>query len=446
MKNIEAAPIWDDVQASAVVPSNISDPVRIAAFASQLSAREKQQVATAYKAGSYEMATAFVWGRAMAALKRELSLLGITFLGELLGRSDITDDDDVQEALTEKEAIRLAEELGLVPRTDAIRLRHAQELVAHFAQRDPIDDDEPMQINEATNVLHSCVRTVLARPRIQVAQKFAEFRKSLESESFLPGDPRCDTLLTSPYFFRRLALAVLLSGARSYSGAKLEHCLANLNVLLPLLWPNTREPERWQVGTTYSQVYADGLQVQTAALRQALMKVQGFDYVPENLRSQVFLKAAEAIIRAHDGMNNFYNEEAPTAALERLGTVIPAPAIGHCMTALLCVRLGNSYGVSWSAFPVADRLLRKQGPERWSYYLENVLPREPRILEKLTDNLPAKQWLSLVKQSMGDITIKDRAVKALYEASVAQDARKLATGARKVLDTYYGKGGARTHG
>ena len=124
MKNIEAAPIWDDVQASAVVPSNISDPVRIAAFASQLSAREKQQVATAYKAGSYEMATAFVWGRAMAALKRELSLLGITFLGELLGRSDITDDDDVQEALTEKEAIRLAEELGLVPRTDAIRLRH----------------------------------------------------------------------------------------------------------------------------------------------------------------------------------------------------------------------------------------------------------------------------------------------------------------------------------
>ena len=442
MKKIDAAPIWDDVQVSAVVPSNISDPVQIAGFARQLSAREKQQVVNAYRAGSYEMATAFVWGRAMAALKRELSLLGITFLGELLGRSDVSEDDDVQEALTEKEAIRLAEELGVVPRTDAIRLRHAQELVAHFAQRDPIEDDEPMQVNEAINVLHSCVRTVLARPSIQVAQRFVEFRNSLESESFLPGDPRCDTLLASPYFFRRLALAVLLAGARSYSGAKLEHCLANLNLLLPLLWPNTREPERWQVGTTYSQVYADGLQVQTTALRQALMKVRGFDYVPENLRSQTFLKAAEAIIRAHDGMNNFYNEEAPTAALERLGTVIPAPALASCMTALLCVRLGNSYGVSWSAFPIADRLLRKQGPERWSYYLENVLSREPRILEKLTDDLPAKQWLAVVKLIIPEAAIRDRSVKALYNA---QDTRKLATAARKALDAYYGKTNGPAH-
>lgn len=439
MKNTDATPLWDEVPVTALVPHDISDPVLIAGFAKQLTSREKQQVISAYNGGSYEMATAFVWGRAMAALKRELSSLGITFLGELLGRPDIGEDDDVQEALTEKEAIRLAEELGVVPRTDAIRLRHAQELVAHFAQRDPIEDDEPMQVAEAVNVLHSCVRTVLAKPSIQVAQKFAEFRRSLETESFLPGDSRCDTLLASPYFFRRLALAVLLSGTRSYSGAKLEHCLANLNLLLPLLWPTTRDPERWQVGTTYSQVYADGLQVQTAGLRQALLKVRGFDYVPEQLRSQTFLKAAEAIIRAHEGMNNFYNEEAPTAALERLGTVIPAPALANCMTALLCVRLGNSYGVSWSAYPIADKLLKRQGPERWAYYLENVLPGEPRIIEKLTDNPPADQWLNLAKQAFVGLMIREKHVKTLVDASIAQDRKKLASAARKLTEVYYGK-------
>ena len=100
-----------------------------------------------------------------------------------------------------------------------------------------------------------------------------------------------------------------------------------------------------------------GLQTQTAGLKQALLKVRGFNYVPENLRSQTFLKAAEAIVlRAHEGMNNFYNEEAPTINLEKLGTVIPAPALGPCITALLCVRLGNSYGTCWAAVPIASKM------------------------------------------------------------------------------------------
>jgi hypothetical protein len=439
MKSVEIA-LWDEVPTTALVPTDASDPAQIAGFARQLTAREKQQVIAAYTGGSYEMATTFVWGRAMAALKRELSSLGVTFLGELLGRTDVGDDDDVQDVLTEKEAIRLAEELGIVSRTDAIRLRHSQELVAHFSQRDPSDDDQPMEVLEAVNVLLSCVRTVLAKPSIQVAQKFAEFRRSLETETFLPGDSRCDTLLASPYFFRRLAVAVLLSGTRSYSGAKLEHCLANLNILLPQLWPTTREPERWQVGTTYAQVYADGLQVQTAGLKEALMKVRGFDYVPENLRSQTFIRAAEAIIRAHEGMNNFYNEEAPTTALERLGTVIPAPAVGACMTALLCVRLGNSYGVSWSAQPIADRLLRKQAPDRWAYYLDKVLPGETRILEKLTDARPSREWFSLAKQLLAGITVREKPVKALLDASLAQDQRRLGVAVRKIVDGYYGSG------
>ena len=241
----------------------------------------------------------------------------------------------------------------------------------------------------------SSSRSVLAKPSIQVAKRFADFRNELEAETFSTDDPRCDTLAGSPYFFRRLAVAVLLAGIRAYTGAKLEHCLSNLNLLLPLLWVKLRESERWQVGTTYAQVYADGLQTQTAGLKHALLKVRGFDYVPENLRSQTFLKAAEAIIRAHEGMNNFYNEEAPTVGLEKLGTVIPAPAIGACITALLCVRLGNSYGTCWAAVPTAERILKKQAPDRWAYYIDKILPGETRVLEKLLDSRPSANWLKL---------------------------------------------------
>jgi hypothetical protein len=423
------------------LPANLSQPEEIAAFAKQLTVREKAQVVKAFKDGSYEMATSFVWGRAMAGLKRELGTLGLTFLGELLGRSDIKEDDNVLDAITEKEAIRLAEELGVISRTEAIRLRHSQELVSHFSQRDSSEDDEPMETNEAITILLYCVKSILAKPSIQVARRFAEFRKELETESLDPKDTRCKTLVSSPYFFRRLAVSVLLAGIRLNRGAKLEHCLSNLNSLLPLLWPGLRESEKWQVGGTYAQVYAEGLQLQTTGLKQALLKIKGFDYVPENLRSETFIKAAESIIRAHEGMNNFYNEEAPILKLENLGTVIPAAAIGICLTALLCVRLGNSYGASWSAKPIADRILKKQASDRWTYYLDKILPGEIRILEKLVDEKPRAQWLSLVAELTNQAwAVKEKSVRDLLDASIARNERKTQATAERLILAYYGKG------
>jgi hypothetical protein len=431
--------LWGDPSTS-LVPPNLSEPNEIAELATQLTSREKAQVIRAYKDGSYEMATSFVWGRAMASLKRELGTLGITFLAEMLGRSDIDEEDNVLDAITEREAIKLAEELGMVSRTEAIRLRHSQELVSHFSHRDPITDDDPMEITDAVSVLLACVKSVLAKTSIQVARRFADFRNELETESFAPNDPRCETLVSSPYFFRRLAVAVLLTGIRSNSGAKLEHCLSNLNLLLPSLWGQLRDPERWQVGTTYAQVYTDGLQTQTIGLKQALLKVRGFDYVPENLRSQTFIKAADKIILAHESVNNFYNEEAPTMSLERLGTVIPAPALGQCITALLCVRLGNSYGTSWSAYPIADRLLKRQSAERWSYYFEKVLPRETRILEKLQDAKPRAQWVSLIGSIYTtEIVLKEKAVKDLVEFSAAKDLKRVSSAAQRLITGYYGR-------
>ena len=432
--------LWD-TQTSNLLPANLVNPDEITQFATQLTLREKRQVVAAYSSGSFEMATSFVWGRAMAALKRELGTLGISFLAELLCRTDIDENDNVLDAITEKEAIKLAEELGIVSRTEAIRLRHAQELVSHFSQRDPVEEDDPMEVSEAVSVLIYCVRSVLAKPRIQVAKRFAEFRQELEIETFSADDPRCETLAGSPYFFRRLAVAVLLSGVRSHTGARLEHCLANLNLLLPQLWPTLREPERWQVGTTYLHVYSDGLQTQTAGLKQALLKVRGFDYVPENLRSQTFLKAAEAIIHAHEGMNNFYNEEAPTAHLEKLGTVIPAPAVGACMTALLCVRLGNSYGTCWSAVPIAEKMLRKQTPDRWVYYMEKILPGETRILEKLLDSRPQSQWFTLAPMVFKEqIDFKDKSIKGIVDATLAKNPVRLTAAVNKLISTYYGRG------
>jgi len=192
-------------------------------------------------------------------------------------------------------------------------------------------------------------------------------------------------------------LSVLLALLKTAEGAPLEHAVRNINVVLPILWQDLRKPERWQAGQTYAELYAQGKKAAVIGLRQALIRVSGFDYVPENLRSNTFSAAAKAVLEAHEGMNNFYNEPAPMRTLASLGSTIPSPAFPICMTASLSVWLGNRYGHSWAAQGSARQILRAVSDERWTYYLDECLPSDRRILFKLAYPEPCQRWVQLVR-------------------------------------------------
>ena len=424
-----------------LLPSTARTPKAITKYAKQLSDRDKHQIVSAFKAEHYEMSLNFLWLRTITALKRELATVGLGLLGEMLGRVGVNEDDDVEDLLTIRDTIRLAGELGIVTVTEALRLRHTHEIITHFNQL-AVDegDSEEIDRSEAIASLRVCVKAVLAKPRVEVAKKFVEFREALESESFVSDEDKIITLTSSPYFFWKLTVDILMNSARNSTGAKLEHCLANINVLIPKLWTNLRETEKWHIGRTYAALYSEGKKTSMSGLKQALMKVQGFDFVPENLRSDTFVKAAEAILRAHDGMNNYYNEPSPTRSLAQLGTSIPIPALHVCMTALLSVVLGNQYGVSWSAESIAINVLDKIGRDRWRYYLDQVLPSDSRILGKLAHDRSYKEWVKVVERyNLSDLQLKEREVSKLIYMTVSKKDADAQKSARKLISHYYGK-------
>ena len=435
-----AMTLWQPDNRS-LVPSSARTPKAITKHATQLSDRDRRQGVFAFKAEHHEMGLNFIWLRTIAALKRELATVGFGLLGEMLGRVEVGENDNVEDLLTIRDTIRLAEELGIVTNSEALRLRHIHEIIAHSNQL-AIDEEDSEEIDgsEAIAYLKVCVKAVLAKPRVEVAKKFVEFREALESESFVSDEDKIRTLLSSPYFFWKLTIDILMNSARNSTGAKLEHCLANINILIPELWENLREKEKWHIGRTYAELYSEGKKTSMSGLKQALMKVQGFDFVPENLRSDTFVKAAEAILRAHDGMNNFYNEPSPTRSLAQLGTSIPIPALPTCMTALLSVVLGSQYGISWSAQPIAEDVLNKLGRDRWRYYLDQVLPTDSRILGKLMDDKPCRQWIEIVERySLSDLQLKEREVSRLIDVSVSKREVDIKKSARKLISQYYGK-------
>ncbi|MEO3877318.1 MAG: hypothetical protein AB1780_12500 [Pseudomonadota bacterium] len=432
--------LWQP-ESGELIPASARTPSEISNYAAQLSIRDKQQIVAAFESGHFEMGMNYLWGKTATALKKELSAVGVGLLGEMLGKADVDEDDDVEDIITTKEAIILAEELGIVSSTDAMRLKHTYEIITHFSRLEIEESDfEQIDESEALSSLKACIKAVLGRPKVEVAKKFVEFREALEGESLSENDPRVDMLRSSPYFFNKLTVSVLMNAAKKNTGANLEHALANINVLIPAIWSKLRDSEKWQVGHAYAEAFADGKTTSVGGLKSALLKVKGFDYVPENLRSDTFTKAAEAIFKAHDGLNNFYNEPAPVKNLAKLGTTIPTPALPVCFSALLCVTLGNSYGVSWAAETEAKSLLKSLSSDRWVYYLNNVLPSDTRILNKLTSSKPLMLWMNLVSEFKLDaLEIKNNTVSRLIKASSEKSQSRIQAAREKLLEEFYGK-------
>jgi hypothetical protein len=417
MSNTALLP-WTPTEPKSLAPT--APPPEIVKRAVVLTERDQIAIVQAFQSGAFEMASTFIWSRAVAALKKQLSMLGMEFVGEMLSRTDLDESSNPMTDIRDDEAIELAEQLGMVTTTEALRLRTGQTLVNHFLDPD-VSHDEKMLESEAATILRSCVLNFLAEPVTKTQQPFLKLRERLERETLSSDSGDAKALEVAPYFYVRTTLTVLLTQLKNAAGAKLEHAAGNINSLLPTMWPRLREKDKWQTGETYATVQAADRTVASAGLRSALMKVRGFDFVPESLRSDTFRAAARAVLSAHFAYDNFHNEPNPMATLAKLGTSIPGPALADCFTAVLCVRLGNPWGHSWAAQASADQFLKMIRPTQWEGYFNRLLPSDRRILEKIAyDEKPLGRWLELI----GELKIDEMNIDARVAKMISSDVTK----------------------
>ena len=419
-----------------------SNPNALVGKALQLRERERKQIVMNLEVGNYELASSFVWIRTMALLKKQLSSLGNEFIGELLQRPDIDEYSDVAASVSDSEAISLARDLGILTPLQTMRLLHSQAIVSHFAavENDPaLDQNEVMTEQEAISCLRVCVQGILGHDNVGAAEDFKQFRSKLESVTFTAQSPELLKLDTSPYFFIKTAISILLSIFKMGKGAQLEHAARNALLIIPRFWSILKHSERWQIGQAYAVEFSEGRTESVKALHAVLVSVAGFDFVPENLRSATFVRVASAVIAAHEGMNNFYNEPAPMRELASLGTSIPGPALAKCMTAVLCVKIGNFYGVSHNAQSSAEQIIDGLSPDRWLYYFNERLDQDRLILSELRYDKPAKRWANIISSLEFDpLKLTNKDTKALIVASSRSEYKKMQEIASSMLSKSLG--------
>lgn len=350
---------------------------------SNLSLVQKQQIALAYNAGAYDMAAEYVWKKTVTKLREAILSLGEDFVGEMLIGAGGEKDVRLEDLLTDYKSINLAEQLGMISKGSALLLRQDYELIQYCFSSQAIEDNMGLDNLRVLSIIKDCVENILSKPNMQVAVEFTKLRERLLNDDIRAQDVEVNQLKLSSLFFIRTVCTVLSSAIRTRQGALLEHPLNNFKLIIPLIWEKLADDDKWNIGFLYRDVVSAGNTKAANAIKIALAKNNGFDYVPESLRSRTFIKIAQQLIDIHYGYDNFYREPKVVEELASLGSVQPEPALFYCMKAYLLVYLGNYYGRSERAVAMVEKQLAKIDKEQWIAFFDHKLPFDNDLINTL---------------------------------------------------------------
>lgn len=412
--NLNPSSLWSTPDGLQIPKSANSE--QILQLGRQLKPVEIQPIAMLYQQEYYESASNLIWTKGMHVLREKVLSLGLDFVGEMVG----IDDKNYIRELPSFEVINLASELGFINKTGKMRLSQANELVQHYFSN---NINEEMPKNEIDSVIRYSIQYILGYDESNLKVEFADFRNRLKSCDISREQDMISMLIDSPYFYKKTTVRTLINLLEQTNGAEYETVVANMNEIIVNIWGSLMADEKYFIGMKYSGYSNTGEEKYIKPLKSILLKVHGFDYVPENLRSTAFIQEAKKLKMVHNSFDNFYNEPGAVSRLERLGTKIPKPAISESITSTLMVMLGNRYGVSYGAIEKCEKILDKLSMDDWKFYLEYCMPTAEDVLYKLTYNKDMRnRWVSIVnKYKLNEISISNKNIRNIIVSADKDD-------------------------
>lgn len=381
-------------------PSGLNLPVitnvtELVPYAVAMPDQVKRKVAKYYEIGDFATAASQVWIRSINLLRKRILSLGEEFVADMVD----TEDLEYVRELPPHRTINLAYDLGFIDKAGRKKLFDCNTYY-NFFNNDEADEYEEMPQDEANIIIKYCIKYVLYNNDESFGLQFNDFREKLKSCKITDLYDDANSMFeTCPYFYLKTTVRSLLNLFGETEGIEYENVTMNMNLMFPEIWGRLKLEERRALADAYTDCVNRNDSEREGVLNKILIKVHGFDYVKENIRSRTYILTARKLVDAHFDVNNYYTEPNIIKKLEDLGTKIPNLALKESMTAILYVKLGNSYGVSWEAEKIADRMLDAITKEEWIIYLERYFLEESDLLDSIErTNKVRSQWKQVIKR------------------------------------------------
>jgi hypothetical protein len=161
----------------------------------------------------------------------------------------------------------------------------------------------------------------------------------------------------------------------------------NISQIAKTSWNMASKKTKEIIGYKYATFSANGNTTKTIYSKEFFEIVEGFEYIPDDLKSIEMRESLEALENAHYEYNNFSNEVPHAKTVinyVRNSTSIPKNVLSYYVKIILICRLGNYYGVSYEARPLYDEMIGKFGNDEINEFL--LLLKDKEINVAFDDN------------------------------------------------------------
>ena len=350
--------------------------------------------------GLFDAALNYLWDETVGELRRRVAGYDLAYFFDIAVSSperrkhlstveDLARVDDI-------DLLRAARDIGLVSHIGHAQIDHIR-FMRNYASAAHPNQAELSGLQLAT-WLETCIREVITLPVDYVTAETGKLLANLRAQRL----DEAEVEATSAFFDqlpddRADALAAGLFGLY-IDDKSTPLTMDNVRRLWPELWPFVGEAARHSFGTKYARFVANAETARGTAARQLLDLVEAQAYLPGNVRAVEIDTVLDALIAAHHGFDNFYNEAPPARALDALvgehGDV-PDGVTDKYTATIVEVFLSNGYGLSRAADPIYRSLIERFSGEQAARALRSFAAAP--IAAKLQQRIPQRQWVALLE-------------------------------------------------
>ncbi|WP_321418437.1 hypothetical protein [uncultured Methanomethylovorans sp.] len=366
--------------------------------------------------GLFDAALNYLWNETIVNLRQKIVLFDLDYFFNVLNKETYNSEEDLQK-IEDWELIKGCLKVGILSDIGFKHLDYIRDM-RNFASAAHPNNTELTGLMLA-NWLQTCINEVLSKEPSSSALQIKKLLPSVRQETLTESDSR-PIISNIERLPQDLANSLLLALFGMYTNEDILPVVRNnIQYLAKATWLKSDTKTKKAIGLRYSNFSANAQVVRKKFARDFLILVEGLAYLTEDQRSIELRECLEALINAHYGHNNFYNEEPHAKIIYnyiRDNYNIPENVRPLYVSSILTCKLGNSYGPSYSAEPYYDQMIDRFDETEIRELLRLLKDKEftvifqdnsrafrfKNVVSKLADNLSnaiLKQALEKLKES-----------------------------------------------
>ena len=313
-------------------------------------------------AGLFDAALNYLWDETIKALRNKIAQYDIMYFYDVVlsdsnKRKDFKDISDI-EKLSDGDLLLGALKIDLIDDVCYQELKHISYMRNWASAAHP--NEQELTGSRLVYYLEVCVKNIIALPIDSTAIEIQTLLRNIRQDYPLDRE-RIQHIALSFSKFKPSQINALCQGFFGiYTDTNTSSISRdNINELLEPLWEIASEETKIKIGLKYGNLSINGENDKCQLADAFLKRINGLNYIPEDLKSAKLLPLLDDLINAHENVNNFYTEPsiAKEIAILIKSTKVPSKVESEFITKILYVYLTNGNGEAWNANGYYEEML-----------------------------------------------------------------------------------------